>query len=601
MTRFGKSRKSSSKRSLHGGVTRNPPRNVLTKSLKNLRDTKSDVQKHTTKELPYLGSAESAAIADLLNEPGDIDEDALKAKIKDSDECLNNLAFTNSVNYFVSALKDVLVGPDNRKLIDGMYLDERIPIMVSVGISKILSKILDDVKKSSKTALDNNGRTKHFIRAEDVFSYVDKHFSKVLNLKSQRITDENSDLTVYRMFNKITGKTIGANLQETTELGKIIKGLVTVHEKHVGKSFKVENFDVNTFVNNSLAAGLLKFLSGCEGRISFVTDLSLQIDAQSVVASIFGCIAVHIMSYTFVSAADNIIRTVIDAGIKDSDKIQAQLDNAVLHRALVYPSLVSAVDLYDLSENAYDHAIAKEITTVKAVREIFKEAIKAYDYEAGAIAAKTYRHEAPKIPSFLKSPEEILQAQMKMDKMLIKNVTAPTSKKANLDAIKKTEDVINQKSAALTERLSSLHGTWSFGRKRRSSKKRSSFGRKRRSSKRRVAEFGRKRRSSKKRSEFGRKRRSSKKRSEFGKRRRRRSVAKFGNTDIENIIQFGRRRRSMKKRASFGKKRRSMKKRASFGRKRRSSKRRASFGRKRRSSKRRASFGRKRRSSKRRN
>ncbi len=49
----------------------------------------------------------------------------------------------------------------------------------------------------------------------------------------------------------------------------------------------------------------------------------------------------------------------------------------------------------------------------------------------------------------------------------------------------------------------------------------SSFGRRRRSNvKRRVVEFGRKRRSSKRRSSFGKKRRSSKRRSEFGRKRR---------------------------------------------------------------------------------
>ena len=646
MTRFGKSRKSSSKRSLHGGITRNPPRDVLTKSLKNLRETKSDVLKHTTKELPYMGSAESAAIADLLNEPGVVDKTALKAKIKDSDECLNSLAFVETVDeYYKDLQKELKAGKKTaRSAVFGKFhLDERIPIMVSVGISKVLAGIVDDLKKTAETTISQEtgkkGKKIHFITVENLFEYVDKHFSKVINLKSQRITDQNNNISTYQVLQKIDAADLENSLK-TPHVSGILTGLLKVDAKHVGETFAYTPTVASVIAK--LKDDVPKFINGCQ-RVEFIVDSSA-VDknrAEVIVGSIFACLATHIMSYAFVASADNLLRSVNEAGYTDAGEIEAQLDNAIFHRAMMYPSLIASLDLYDLSENAFDRAIAKEITTVTAVKTIFKNAIETYDYEASAIAAKTYRHEAPKVPSFLKSPEEVLQAQMKMDKMLIKPAAyndAVTAGSGGTPAQKAlvtsmtytnpadTDAVAGQKAAEFSNYLTAKHGTWSFGRRRRSSKKRSataSFGKKRRSSKRRVAEFGRKRRSSKKRSEFGRKRRSSKRRhhavAEFGKRRRRRSVAKFGQGGIEEQLGsgFGRRRRSHKKRASFGRKRRSMKKRAavasfgrkrrsskkrhSFGKKRRSSKRRASFGRKRRSSKRRASFGRKRRSSKRRN
>ncbi len=582
MTRFGKRKNSSKFGSSKNLLKRNPPADVLNKSKDALKSRAEHVKKHTTKELPYMGSAESAAIADLLNEPGNVKPDILAKKIKDSDECLNNLAFNDAVKAYFDILKTDLTSGNN-VVLKTTSLDERVPLMVSVGISKILSEILDDLKKTSKTTIQQDtGKTIHFINVEDLFERVDDRFSKVINLKSQRVTDQTNDIAIYQIIGEMDANDM-EDAMVTSHTKRIINGLLTVKEKHVGKTFKFEPDDgqVEAFSKNALKTSVGNFLTGC-GRITFVSNISAtnKDNAKNVVAAIFGCIATHIISYTFISTVDGLIRSVMDAGETD---IAAKLNDVLIHRAMIYPSLITAIDLYDMSESKFDNAMAHEIRTVKAVKDVFKAAIESYDYDASAIAAKTYRHEAPKIPSFLKSPEEILQAQMKLDKMLI----TKGAKKADYTAPADTDAVAIQ---LADSRINKLEANW-FGRRRRSSKRRNSFGKKRRSSKRRAS-FGRRRRSSKRRvarASFGKKRRSSKRR-----------LSKFGN-DLENIISFGRKRRSSKRRvAEFGRKRRSSKRRASlFGRRRRSShKRRNSFGKKRRSSKRRvAEFGRRRRSS----
>jgi hypothetical protein len=582
MTRFGKRKNSSKFGSSKNLLKRNPPSDILNKSKDALKSRADDVKKRTTKELPYMGSAESAAIADLLNEPGSIDATMLAKKISDSDECLNKLAFVTSVNnYFTCAT--ALLNSDNVNVLASTSLDERVPIMLSVGISKILSDIIDDLKKTSKTTIEQtSGKTVHFIKVEDLFELVDKQFSDVINIKSQRVTDQNNDVAVYQILDKIENDKQDHN-------ANIIKGLLGVNEKHVGKTFSINatgDYVVTggrsekfyDFMKKTVVNDVKNFISGC-GRVKFVSDLSSVTIAKrdEIVHTILSFIVIHVISYTFVSTFDGLIRSVMDAGETTARAIVDKLNGTIIHRAMVYPGMITAVDLYGLSEKTFDSEIAHEIRTVKSVKEVFKNAIETYDYDASAIAAKTYRHEAPKIPSFLKSPEEILKAQMKLDKMLITPTKNVGGISTNLNyAGEKADSLINQ-----------MDANW-FGRRRRSSKKRSSFGRKRRSSKKRSS-FGRKRRSHRKSHKavaaFGKKRRSSKRR----------------------VAEFGRKRRSsMKKRSSFGRKRTSHRKnlrvlRASFGRKRRSHKnRRASFGKKKRSSKRRASFGRKRRSSHRR-
>ncbi len=583
MTRFGKRKNSSKFGSSKNLLKRNPPADVLNKSKDALKSRAEHVKKHTTKELPYMGSAESAAIADLLNEPGNVKPEILAKKISDSDECLNNLAFNDAVKAYFDILSSTLTSGNN-KVLSTTSLDERVPLMVSVGISKILSEILDDLKKTSKTTIQQDtGKTIHFINVEDLFERVDDRFSKVINLKSQRVTDQTNDIAIYQIIGEMDAATI-ADALKTPHTSRIINGLLTVKEKHVGKTFKFEPSDVQVeaFSGVALKTSVENFLTGC-GRITFVSNISAissKDNAKNVVAAIFGCIATHIISYTFIATVDGLIRSVMDAGETD---IAGKLKDVLIHRAMIYPSLITAIDLYDMSESKFDNAMAHEIRTVAAVKDVFKAAIESYDYDASAIAAKTYRHEAPKVPSFLKSPEEILQAQMKLDKMLIIKGTKKADYTAPADISRQLAD----------SRINKLEANW-FGRRRRSSKRRNSFGKKRRSSKRRAS-FGRRRRSSKRRvarASFGKKRRSSKRR-----------LSKFGN-DLENIISFGRKRRSSKRRvAEFGKKRRSSKRRASlFGRRRRSSHKRrvarASFGKKRRSSKRRvAEFGRRRRSS----
>ncbi len=592
MTRFGKRKNSSKFGSSKNLLKRNPPADVLNKSKDALKSRAEHVKKHTTKELPYMGSAESAAIADLLNEPGNVKPEILAKKISDSDECLNNLAFNDAVKAYFDILSSTLESGGNNVL-SKTSLDERVPLMVSVGISKILSEILDDLKKTSKTTIQQDtGKTIHFINVEDLFERVDDRFSKVINLKSQRVTDQTNEIAIYQIISEMDANTIEDALK-TPHTSRIINGLLTVKEKHVGKTFKFEPSDpqVQAFSGGALKTSVENFLTGC-GRITFVSNISAtnKNNAKNVVAAIFGCIATHIISYTFIATVDGLIRSIMDAGETD---IAKKLDNVLIHRAMIYPSLITAIDLYDMSESKFDNAMAHEIRTVAAVKDVFKAAIESYDYDASAIAAKTYRHEAPKVPSFLKSPEEILQAQMKLDKMLItKAKNAPG--RATYNAPGSNVNGVNHptiETQLANSRINKLEADWSFGRRRRSSKRRNSFGKKRRSSKRRAS-FGRRRRSSKRRvarASFGKKRRSSKRR-----------LSKFGN-DLENIISFGRKRRSSKRRvAEFGRKRRSSKRRASlFGRRRRSShKRRNSFGKKRRSSKRRvAEFGRRRRSS----
>ncbi len=654
MTRFGKSQIN------HDTLlSRNPSRSVVEKSISKLKANKEKIKSLTTKDIPYVGVAESAAIADLFNEPGSVDKDTLEAKFNDSDECLNSLAFTVCVDNFYKEIRSKLNQKTNNAILDKFFLDERVPIMLSVGITKILSDIIEALKKTSESAIDqsgtNRGKRIHFINVEDLFAYVDKHYGDVINLKQQRITDQNSNLKIYDVLKDITDSSYAASLAKD-HVKRLLTGLTKVDEKHVGDTFSVTIADPHTSLG--LDGCVANFLTACK-RVVFVTNISAINNnyAKYAVGAIFGVIATHIMSYAFYSAIDEVLRSLEQANKKFSAGANP-LDGKMFHRAMMYPSIVAALDLYGLSESTFDHAIAKEITTVKAVREVFKEAIKNYDYEASAIAAKTFRHAAPKVPSFLRSPEEILEAQMKLDKML---VTAPGTAGGPAAAVGKytkqpswitTNSIAGQKALTAMERAENTYGTWSFGKSRKSRKSRRSmkfgksrksrksrrsmkfgeegkvevlFGRRRKSRRsmkfgeegkvevlfgrrrksRRAAAFGKRRKSRRSMKfgeelqipQFGKRRKS--RRSSFGKRRgsKRRSM-KFGNDmgDMVAGISFGKRRGS-KRRASFGK-RRGSKRRASFG-KRRGSKRRASFG-KRRGSKRRASFG-KRRGSKRRN
>lgn len=571
----------------------------VTSALKSLKEK----QRAAAQALPKRkngGSRESEAISKLFKEKNDVnledETDRISKKF-----CLNFLAFVDDVSVVHNNYLDVNKKGTPVKL----QLDERVPIMISVGITRILCNIIRST--TPKTVIDPQS-------GADITMYsskaiLDKAFSvlksstdstvKQLGVTTQRSLKGNYDDL------RITGQKYGLAIsQQVSDLFK------TDPEKTAGNfQSSINGGGIVSLLRTSIKGYLQGELNATNSKFSTEYKTAME-DVLVLIAAIV--IAFTLLRYydTFFTHAD-----------KSQKPVSAYTgaNQVVLHRTMTWPTLTAVLEVFGVSTSRFDEDMAYQIEHIKEVQNVFKEATKAYDQSTSKLSAVNSTYSKAKNQLFVTEAEK-REAEKLYDSLAVTRKGPPTAFPPRNMYRSQVADEIAKRNLGL-----------SFGRRRKSRKSRksrkgrkSSFGRKRKSSrrhrKRRVSKFGndddesesddlamfgrRRRKSGKKarksrksrKSSFGRKRKGSRKSRKHHKRR-----SHFGDPLLDQInsgAQFGRRRKSSKKA------RKSHKKRSSFGkRRRRSHKKAGSFvfvlkkkGRKSRKS-RKSSFGRKRKGS----
>ena len=543
MTRFGRS----SPRSARSASSVSEAEQILARQA---AQRKQSVYKGPMRK----GSALEAALAKKFKESRAMEGDAelLKEKAIHDGECVNRLAFYDLVGNVFEAMRDntkngaggnvaglSAVPPPVAASGGGvatttktqMELDERVALLTSAGIARVICEIVHSIP--TKETEDGDFHEVKKMKLEDIYAYMVKHHSDVI-LTDLDEADEPDALSARRAIRKFAvdaaGNAIGSTADVLDSVGAagmnvLIGKLVTVAPENVGKRFQVATITLGDGKGTgelwtTAIAAVSDFVQPTMGgnkssSIIITTDVAGLTKEQAAKAAtiLLTPIVFHMISYIYVSVIDSMLAT-----YKKSGNLAAfDASGIVFHYNLAYPSIVAVMDMYEVNEEDFDHYVAKMIDSIPAVSKVFKAAKKAYDATATP-RGRVYRGKADDTPAYFQTEEEKRRAAEEFESMKYENKKS-TAKPVDVSAFtgKSAADIAGLAAQGRLARAELLGTPVAFGRrhKKRGSKKRAaSFGKRksrkaRRGSKKRAASFGkRKARRGSKKNSFGKKRRS---------------------------------------------------------------------------------------------
>jgi hypothetical protein len=421
-----------------------------------------------------------------------------------------------------------------------IVLDERASLMASVGASMVVCKILHGVK--SKSFYDQSGLEKKLVYVEDIISYIHDTYGDVITL-DQSSSDAFERMTREQRRNH-ERKLLKDMLSDEDHSG-VVKTVANAtdqwafYEEKANAMIKVEAANVGKLWETSLHTSAKMrvifhqirqdtdaVLTGSP-RIHIATNLKIKgtgtlaaaySDAKNdimhdgtprkLAIEILSLVVLHVLTYANTAALDFYFKLAHRAGEHNFTG-----DNNVITHSVYAPGLLAALKMYGISEAAFDDEMAFQINTNADVKELFKAAHKAYDTNgANLVGAKTFKSEVDTVPSWLVPKEEQLKYEQEFARTKgVAKATAPVRVAPNATVGGIAGNIAAAATLASNRNLAKhVRAVTGFGRRRR----------------RRSSAFGRRKRSSKKKTSFGRRKRSSKKKASFGRRRRRASTRK---------------------------------------------------------------------------
>ncbi len=524
-SRTGSSKKNSAKRSASKNNVAAP--SALSATLAGAgADMNNQIQKsgkHVLAGAIFPGSVSDAHIAGAFGETFEVKPDAMKATLMSSAECLDTLAFYTLANEYFVVLKDNIVRPVNSsdKPVMNMVLDERISVMISSAISRMICILLRSAPHEMQKI---DGKQRAVVTFEDFFSFLVKNFSNNVVLfekGSVDVANKNIDLSKYELEVVMSEIENGPAAWANKRSG----AAYVVDASTVGKTFESKFRNPDGFTSYTYKA-VLSFLRNLDKKYKFVsTSDTLNIPAHAF-AAVLTPIVLHVLAFTFVQPFDFMFKASDATGEPEK---AGQYDNVVYHRTIAYPSLIAVMKMYGIEEKTVDEAVHALQMRITEVRKLFQKARDAYDEKA-----KTMRiHESEPAPSsYLQSESERMNAQKLYNKMIQKNKVGPVTNRLPAYGVGIRDgagninppDALRGGPSGRQAAFDSIAGTYGdlrergipvtayFGRRHPRRHKRSSFGKKAKKGgkKRRSASFGKAKKGGKKRrsASFGKKRRS---------------------------------------------------------------------------------------------
>ncbi len=529
-SRTGSSKKNSAKRSASKNNVAAP--SALSATLAGAgADMNNQIQKsgkHVLAGAIFPGSVSDAHIAGAFGETFEVKPDAMKATLMSSAECLDTLAFYTLATKYFNILKESIVRPVNTAagIVSDMVLDERISVMISSAISRMICILLRSAPHEMQKI---DGKQRAVVTFEDFFSFLVKNFSSNVVLfekGSVDVANKNIDLSKYELEVVMADINNDSTAWADTRSG----AAYVVDASSVGKTFESKFANPDAFTTSAYQA-VFAFLGNLDKKYKFVATSDTLNSPREAFAAVLTPIVLHVLAFTFVQPFDFMFKAFDATGEQPKT---GQYDGVVYHRTMAYPSLIAVMKMYGIEEKTVDEAVHALQMRITEVRKLFQKARDAYDEKP-----KTMRiHESEPAPSsYLQSESERMNAQKLYNKMTHKApnntgitkqiggkygvgvpamlrgnpVVAPTrplrggvvGRDAAIDGIAGTYGDLRERGIPVTAY---------FGRRHPRRHKRSSFGKKAKKGgkKRRSASFGKAKKGGKKRrsASFGKKRRS---------------------------------------------------------------------------------------------
>ncbi len=513
------------------------------------------------------GLAEAAVISEFLHERNNINTTDVEERFKEM-SCLDFLAFVKPVTDIHDKLNITRGATQTTQGTPVKFqMDERVPIMISVGITRVLCNIIHSVQP--KVTIDpNSGDEKGFYDSEKLMNKAFEMLKMSTDTTAQSIGV--TSMTALKSGNK------GIKLRDQ------ITKLFTIKNNSTAGNFAASlSLDSsNSKIDYNLREAVKNYLDSDKGaNYTYTTNYK-----ESMI-SVFTLIAAIVIAFTFLRYYDMFFVTADDNGTDVTD-----YENGILfNRTMTWPTLTAILESFGTPWQQFDSDMAEQIKRIKEVREVFLAAYKTYDEGSAEINAVTSKPRTMK-PRLFMSEQEKDEAKKQYDKVA-KKTTGPLQVEGKAYRDPTTNELYvkskDRKDLAQLYARQELGLPINFGKRRRKSSKKSrkgrksSFGRKRKGSRkthsrrRRVSKFGETTNSKDeganafgKRSKSGRKSRKSRKmrksrkgrKSSFGKRKGSRKVSRkhrkrrsrFGSADllaaqIKSGAQFGRKHRKSRK------------------------------------------------------